>query len=124
MEATEQAEIERLETIIENQIRWISEGEAAGNAAKVKRYKKALKQSRRELRDARQPAADSLTVTVTTIRQTAKAVQVRVVEDHTGRMSGWSGWLPLSQVDYQPRAMGPCDAVEIPNWLVASKLAE
>ena len=93
-------------------------------AAKIRAKKRRAKQARREARELARPVRDTIVVTVTTIRQTAKAIKVQIVEDHTGRMSGWSGWLPLSQVDYQPRAMGPCDAVEIPNWLVDAKLAE
>ncbi len=117
-------ERQRLETCIENQLRWIAEGEAEGNAAKVKRYKKGVKQSRRELRELSIPQSDTLIITVHTMRRSAKAIQVRVVEDHTGQMDGWSGWLPLSQSDYQERAMGPCDMVTLPGWLVKAKLDE
>lgn len=118
------SERNRLETIIANQEKWIAEGEAQGNAAKVKRYKKALKRSRKELGALGAPQDDSLTITVETIRRTAKAIKVAVVEDHSGQMSGWAGWLPLSQIDYAERAMGNLDCVTLPAWLATAKLAE
>ena len=117
-------ERKRLETVIGNQERWIEEGLAEGNVSKVKRYKKALKRSRRELADLGKPEADTLSITVQTIRRTEKAIEVAVVEDHTGQLAGWRGWLPLSQIVYLERAMGPCDLVEIPGWLVNEKKAE
>ena len=79
----------------------------------IRAIKKMLSKDHREAKQG-----TSLTGKIS--RRTDKAVLFHVVE---GTHAGEESWFPLSQVNICERAMGPCDMLIVPDWLIKEKFS-
>ena len=64
---------------------------------------------------------EPITLTGTIKRETDKAILFRIIAQDVQRFGIEEAWFPKSQIQIYERAMGPCDQIEVPEWLVESK---
>ena len=64
---------------------------------------------------------ESITLTGKIKRESDKAILFRVIEKDIQEFGIEEAWFPKSQIQIYERALGPCDQIDVPEWLIKNK---
>ena len=64
---------------------------------------------------------ESITITGKIKRESEKAILFRVIEKDVMEVGFEEAWFPKSQVEIYERSLGPCDQIDVPEWLLKAK---
>ena len=69
------------------------------------------------------PKSDPVRLTGRITRDSGKAVFFVPIADGSSSFDVGSCWWPKSQIEIYERSMGPCDQIDVPEWLLKKKMA-